>query len=90
MTSVFLKPTYCLCPLTLVTTVQHFIIIPFEIYTNKAFTRSVWNYKRADFNKFNMLISNFNWAILDDGSVDDATIIFTSKFIELAKQMYSM
>ncbi len=62
------------------------VIIPAESLYNNSYKRTVWNYKRADFAKFNELMLNTDWTILSNGSVDDASNIFTSKFIELAKQ----
>ncbi len=63
-----------------------FAIIPFEINSDVSYTRSVWNFKRADFLKFNELILNTDWSVLNNGNVDDAAELFTVKFIDLAKQ----
>ncbi len=63
-----------------------FAIIPFEINSDVSYTRSVWNFKRADFLKFNELILNTDWSVLNNGNIDDAAELFTVKFIDLAKQ----
>lgn len=62
------------------------VIIPAGFSYDTSFTRLVWNYKRADFDKFNNLIAGCDWTILNNGSVDEASDYFTSKFKELAKQ----
>ncbi len=62
------------------------VILPSENSYNMSYTRTVWNYKRANFVKFNELILNSDWTVLYNGNLDDATHFFTVKFIELAKQ----
>jgi len=39
--------------------------------------RRVWNYKKADFNKLNSLITNVNWSFISHGSLDEACELFT-------------
>ncbi len=62
------------------------VILPHELSSSSSYTRNVWNYKRADFDKLNELIINTDWSILNTGSVDEATQQFTTKFVELSKQ----
>ncbi len=62
------------------------IILPSELSSNTSYTRTVWNYKRADFDKLNELILNADWSVLNIPNIDEATILFTDTFIDLAKQ----
>ena len=59
--------------------------IPFNF--SKCYKRDVWIYKRADFDRFNKLISNTNWAVLLStcGSLDQACELFTKMYLEFAK-----
>ncbi len=62
------------------------IILPSELSSNTSYTRTVWNYKRADFDKLNELILNTDWSVVNIPNLDEATILFTDTFIDLAKQ----
>ena len=53
---------------------------------NTSYTRLVWLYKRADFTLLRNKIIEFDWNCLLQGSLDEATDLFTSTFLKLVKQ----
>ena len=61
--------------------------IEISLNFSKCYKRDVWIYKRADFDRFNELISNTNWAVLLStcGSLDQACELFTKMYLEFAK-----
>ncbi len=62
------------------------IILPSILSSDTAYTRKVWNYKKADYVKLNKLISEYDWSVLNTRNIDDAVTLFTNIFIELIKQ----
>ena len=66
-----------------------FVKVP--INCNKTFKRLVWNYKNANFDTCNELISSFAWeSILSiENTMDENCKNLTSKFIEIIKQCVS-
>jgi len=62
-----------------------YLYMNMDLQPSTSTKRRVWNYKRADFNKLNSLITNVDWSFISHGSLDEACELFTSKFIELAK-----
>ena len=49
------------------------------------FTRNVWIYKDANYELFNKKISDFDWSCLHQGTVNEASSLFTNIFVEFAK-----
>lgn len=62
------------------------IDIPVEL--SHCYSREVWKYKHADFNKFNHLIDEFNWntAFENCNNVREACEFFTKTYTDLAKK----
>ena len=56
--------------------------------SNNAFTRNVWIYKEANYELFNKKISDFDWSCLHQGTVNEASSLFTNIYIEFAKFVY--
>ena len=57
------------------------------VHLCKSYKRSVWIYKNGDFNKFNNLISEFNWVTyFGNSDINEACEKFTDKYLSLAKQ----
>jgi hypothetical protein len=63
-----------------------YIFIHFEALPFNTYKRCVWNYKNADFVRLNELINSYNWSILINGTVDEASNLFTSSFLDLTKR----
>ena len=59
--------------------------LPFEYPLHGTFTRNVWMYKFANYELFNRIISEFDWSCLHQGTVNEASSLFTNVFIEFAK-----
>ena len=59
--------------------------IKVESVISKPTKRHVWLYKRADFNRLNALIDCENWNFINHTSIDEATLLFTNKLLELMK-----
>ena len=62
-----------------------YVYLPFEYPVHEYFTRNVWMYKNANFELFNKKLSEFDWSSLHQGSVNEASSLFTNIFIEFAK-----
>ena len=62
-----------------------YVYLPFEYPVHGTFTRNVWMYKNANFELFNKKLSDFDWSCLHQGSVNEASSLFTNIFIEFAK-----
>ena len=62
-----------------------YVHVPFEYHLNGTFTRNVWMYKYANYELLNKKISEFDWSYLQEGTVSEASILFTNVFIEFAK-----
>lgn len=56
--------------------------------TNRAYKRSVWRYKDADFDKLNKLINDCDWRniISNAENVNTATENFTSQYLKLIRE----
>ena len=52
--------------------------------SNNASTRNVWIYKDANYELF-YKISDFDWSCLHQGTVNEASSLFTNIYIEFAK-----
>ena len=63
-----------------------YIIMPTKHQRNISYTRLVWLYKRADFESLKNKIDNFDWYCLLQGTLDEATELFTSVFLKFVKQ----
>lgn len=63
-----------------------YAFIKSNFVTNSSIKRKVWNYKKADFNQMNALISSTDWRILNEGSIDEAANEFTNIFIRIAER----
>ncbi|PJE77717.1 hypothetical protein CI610_03355 [invertebrate metagenome] len=63
-----------------------FLSIPISLSRN--YTRQVWSYKNADFNKLNNLINTFDWETFFQNfdSVDIASVRFTEQFLSYASE----
>ena len=48
-------------------------------------SKIVWIYKDANYELFNKKISDFDWSCLHQGTVNEASSLFTNIFIEFAK-----
>ena len=59
--------------------------VPFEYHLNGTFTRNVWMYKYAYYELLNKKNSEFDRSCLQEGTVSEASILFTNVFIEFAK-----
>ena len=62
-----------------------YVYLPFEYPVHGTFTRNVWMYKNANFELFNKKLSEFDWSCLHQGSVNEASSLFTNIFIAFAK-----
>ena len=62
-----------------------YVHIPFEYPLHDTFTRNVWIYKGANYNLFNKKISDLDLSCLHQGTVNEASSLFTNIFIELAE-----
>ena len=62
-----------------------YVYLPFEYPVHVTFTRNVWMYKNANFELLNKILSEFDWSCLHQGSVNEASSLFTNIFIEFAK-----
>ena len=62
-----------------------YVYLPFEYPLHRTFTRNVWMYKFANYELFNRKISEFDWSCLHQGTVNEASSLFTNVFIEFAK-----
>ena len=60
--------------------------VPMKLCTS--FKRTVWIYKRGDFNKFNNMILNFDWEsyFINCSDVNDACDKFTHLYLSMAKE----
>ena len=63
-----------------------YIVLPHDYSVSSAYTRRVWFYKRADFEKLENNIRSFDWECLSDGSVNDCCTLFTNKFMEFVNE----
>ena len=62
-----------------------YIHIPFPYELHSSYERTVWNYKRANFELLNDKINSTDWSVLLEGSVNDACTTFTNKLMEFLK-----
>ena len=62
-----------------------YVILPFQYNLQGSFTRIVWLYKKANFDLLKEKLSNYNWSILHEGSLDDACRKFTDIFLDMVK-----
>ena len=56
-----------------------YVYLPFEYPVHGTFTRNVWMYKNANYELFNKKLSEFDWSCLHQGSVNEASSLFTKK-----------
>ena len=63
-----------------------YVHVPFKNHLNGTFTRNVWMYKYANYESLNKKKkSEFDWSCLQEGTVSEASILFTNVFIEFVK-----
>ncbi|MEW8341721.1 MAG: hypothetical protein AB2708_17895, partial [Candidatus Thiodiazotropha taylori] len=62
-----------------------YLYIPHDYTMSSAFKRTVWLYNRANFTELNDKISTFNWNCLNDGTVDEASLLFMTVFMQFIK-----
>ena len=62
-----------------------YVYLPFEYPVHGTFTRIVWMYKNANFELFKKKLTEFDWSCLHQGSVNEASSLFTNIFFEFAK-----
>ncbi|MCG8095193.1 MAG: hypothetical protein JAZ17_16505 [Candidatus Thiodiazotropha endolucinida] len=62
-----------------------FVRISFHYSCQATFKRLVWLYRNADFQQLKALISNYDWSVLAEGSVNDACVKFTDVFLEFVR-----
>ena len=63
-----------------------YVSILFSYEIQQSYERTIWLYKKANFEKLNQKIFNYDWNILYNGSVDKSCGSFTGIFIEIVKQ----
>ncbi|MCG7867669.1 MAG: hypothetical protein JAY74_15080 [Candidatus Thiodiazotropha taylori] len=63
-----------------------YIRIPHDYPLSTVYKRTVWLYKRADFDLFNDKILSEDWNCLNDENTDSACNAFTDKFMKFAKE----
>ena len=63
-----------------------YVPIPFSYEIQQSYERTIWLYKKANFEMLNQKIFNYDWNILLNVSVDEPCEIFTDTFIEIVKQ----
>ena len=61
------------------------IHVTIPLINSKPIQRNIWLYKYADFDRLNNLITCTNWEFIHDSNVNEATVMFTNKLIELMK-----
>ena len=59
-----------------------YILLPFPYELRKSFERTIYLYKKANFELLNTKIESFDWNCLINGNVDDAYKLFTETFLE--------
>ena len=62
-----------------------YVHLQFEYKLHRTFTRNIWMYKYANYELFNKRKSEFNCSCLQEGTVSEASLLFTNIFIEVAK-----
>ena len=62
-----------------------YVILPFQYNLQGSFTRLVWLYKKANFDLLKEKLSNYDWSVLHEGSLDDACSKFTDIFLDMVK-----
>ena len=61
-------------------------VLKFTKPLNKCYKRRIWNYDRADFNRFRDLLSNADWTcILDEPDINKAVELFNDNLIYIAE-----
>ena len=63
-----------------------YVSIPFSYEIQQSYERTIWLYKKANFETLNQNIFDYDWNILLNGSVDESHELFTDTFIEIGKQ----
>ena len=59
-----------------------YIYLPFHYEIKQSFERLIYLYKRADFDKLNNEISNYDWQVLRDGNLNESTEFFNNVFLQ--------
>ena len=62
-----------------------YVHIKFPSNISATLKRTVWLYKRADYDKLNTLIANENWDFIELETINNATSNFTQKLLDLIK-----
>ena len=63
-----------------------YISIPFPYQTQPCFERTIWLYSRANYELLNKKISDYNWNVLLNGSIDESCATFTRIFIGMVNE----
>ena len=62
-----------------------YLNLPFAYEIQSSFERTIWIYKKANFEDLNVKIANYDWSCLNDGSVNEACSQFTNVFMGFVK-----
>ena len=62
-----------------------FLIIPFHYEIQTTYTKLVWIYKKANFERLKRQIRNFDWSCLNEGFSGEACVEFTNIFLGMVK-----
>ena len=61
------------------------VILPFQYNLQGSLTRLVWLYKKANFDLLKEKLSNYDWSVLHEGSLDDACRKCTDISLDMVK-----
>ena len=76
----------CTLPQAITDHCATYISIHFPYQTQPCFERTIWLYKRANYELLNQKVSDYNWNVLLNGSVDESCATFTRIFIDIVNQ----
>lgn len=60
-----------------------YLYLPFPYEMQSTFERTVWNFKKANFELLNESVLSTDWTLLNEGSINEACNYFTNTYIEL-------
>ena len=65
-----------------------YISVQININLSTSYYREVWNYKNADFERLNNLISTYNWDVIlnENFTIDQSCARFTELFLKFCKE----
>ena len=76
----------CTLPQAITDHCATYISIHFPYQTQPCSERTIWLYKRANYELLNQKVSDYNWNVLLNGSVDESCATFTRIFIDIVSQ----